>query len=277
MIEYVQILPPPDLRNVISFYWIGRKKAFAAQTPTYLLPDARIELLMNFRSSCLIRSEQEQTKVTAGSCTMTGSQTAPRWGECLDGTIECLGVIFQPGAFPFLDRSAKDCTDSIQPLPTGTGFDWVYGVLENFETPLAAIDPIERCLRQTAKRFSPPTDLKTALARLERSDGTERIGTICDDLGCSRQRMNRLFEQFIGVSPKKYSRLVRFHRVFQHLQLTPEPDWADTAIQFGYYDQAHLIQEFQEFTATTPAKFQMEEIFPVTELIDDTRKMDLIG
>ena len=35
----------------------------------------------------------------------------------------------------------------------------------------------------------------------------------------------------------------------------PPDNWAAAALELGYYDQAHLIAEFKEFTGYTPTGF----------------------
>jgi AraC-like DNA-binding protein len=53
------------------------------------------------------------------------------------------------------------------------------------------------------------------------------------------------------MSPKHFARIRRFQRVF-HAMEEDSAGWADAAADCGYYDQAHLIRDFQEFTGTTP-------------------------
>ena len=59
----------------------------------------------------------------------------------------------------------------------------------------------------------------------------------------------------LHVTPKQFCRFARFHALVRHVFLNPQVDWATAAAELGYYDQAHLIAEFKEFTGLTPSQF----------------------
>ena len=56
----------------------------------------------------------------------------------------------------------------------------------------------------------------------------------------------------IGVGPKLLSRILRFQQVFRAVERV-DPEWASIAVDCGYYDQAHLIRDFNQFAGQTPA------------------------
>jgi transcriptional regulator GlxA family with amidase domain len=70
--------------------------------------------------------------------------------------------------------------------------------------------------------------------------------------GLSTRQFERRFRQAVGISPKLFSRMQRFQRVFSALEESGAK-WADAAVECGYYDQAHLIRDFQEFAGKPPA------------------------
>lgn len=82
-----------------------------------------------------------------------------------------------------------------------------------------------------------------------------RVAAIIDHLGFSRRHFNRLFQNAVGLTAKTFCRISRFQATIRHLETRKNVDWADLAIRFGYYDQAHLINEFQTFCGFTPATY----------------------
>jgi AraC-like DNA-binding protein len=60
----------------------------------------------------------------------------------------------------------------------------------------------------------------------------------------------------VGLTPKQVSRLFRFRGCLEAAHKAPDPDWGDIAADCGYYDQAHMIHEFQEFAGMTPAQYR---------------------
>lgn len=67
------------------------------------------------------------------------------------------------------------------------------------------------------------------------------------------------FRDAVGISPKLFSRMQRFQRVFQATE-GADSDWVDAAVQNGYFDQAHLIRDFREFAGKAPTSLQAGEV-----------------
>jgi AraC-like DNA-binding protein len=68
----------------------------------------------------------------------------------------------------------------------------------------------------------------------------------------SSRTINRWFVNEIGISPKKLSRVMRFHKALLVLHSYKE---AGFYIDVGYFDQAHFIKEFKEFTGQSPEAY----------------------
>ncbi|NVI98563.1 AraC family transcriptional regulator [Myxococcus sp. AM009] len=90
-----------------------------------------------------------------------------------------------------------------------------------------------------------------AAARLTSSP----VNDVAGDIGMSERHLRRVFREAIGVSPKAFARLARFHRALRAALDDEHADWAGIATDAGYYDQAHLIAEFRAFTGVTPQRF----------------------
>ena len=78
------------------------------------------------------------------------------------------------------------------------------------------------------------------------------VQRLADAAGVSRQHLRRMFQQMIGVSPKRYCRLARFQAGLIYAGAGPGVKWAEVAIELGYADQSHMIAEFRELTSLTP-------------------------
>ena len=75
---------------------------------------------------------------------------------------------------------------------------------------------------------------------------------MASQVNVTRQHLARLFAQEVGVSPKRFAKIVRFRFA---LRLGSRKPWADVAAALGYSDQSHLIADFREFSGTTPVPF----------------------
>ncbi|MFY1824525.1 helix-turn-helix transcriptional regulator [Myxococcus fulvus] len=108
----------------------------------------------------------------------------------------------------------------------------------------------ERLARADGRHAHP----RLALAAAERlASGT--VNDVAGDIGVSERHLRRVFREAVGVGPKAFARVVRFHRALRAALEDEHAHWADIATDAGYYDQAHLIAEFRAFTGLTPQGF----------------------
>lgn len=104
------------------------------------------------------------------------------------------------------------------------------------------------------ERPAPPPDVAWAWGRLTRSSGRLSIGSLLEELGCSRRHLSARFREQIGITPKTAARLLRFRRCVELLG-EDGTRFAEIAAACGYYDQPHMNRDFREFSGTTPRSF----------------------
>ncbi len=73
----------------------------------------------------------------------------------------------------------------------------------------------------------------------------------------SLRQYERKFIERMGVSPKYFSKVVRFENAFRMKNKEPYLDWLSIAIRCGYYDYRHLVKDYKEFTNQTPNNFHL--------------------
>ena len=89
-------------------------------------------------------------------------------------------------------------------------------------------------------------------ARIVDSRGLIAVDELAGDAGISSRQLERRFLREVGVGPKLLGRIIRFQQVFRAVEQSNNA-WAEIAIECGYYDQAHLIRDFNQFAQQTPA------------------------
>jgi len=72
--------------------------------------------------------------------------------------------------------------------------------------------------------------------------------------GYSHRALIGLFAGAVGLTPKRYARVRRFHGALR--RAVPDASWADIAADLGYSDQAHFVREFREFAGVTPSGYR---------------------
>lgn len=92
--------------------------------------------------------------------------------------------------------------------------------------------------------------IQTACRELDKNNGNYPIATLAKTLGLSERSLERRFQIHVGTTPKKYARIVRLRStIFQREKLS---SWAEVAYAAGYYDQSHMINDFQELYGMSP-------------------------
>lgn len=71
-----------------------------------------------------------------------------------------------------------------------------------------------------------------------------------------KRSLQRLFNDYVGVSPKWVIRRYRLHELLERVHSGAEPDYAQLALELGYYDQAHLINDFRSIVGYSPTQYQ---------------------
>ena len=93
--------------------------------------------------------------------------------------------------------------------------------------------------------------VELALAAAERLP-CANVRAVADDLRVSERHLRRVFHEIVGMSPKAFTKLMRFHRALRAARADAHASWATIAATAGYYDQAHLIADFRAIAGVTP-------------------------
>jgi AraC-like DNA-binding protein len=109
-------------------------------------------------------------------------------------------------------------------------------------------------LTRVSEADPPPPSLEWALSRLHSTRGAIEIGALTDELGCSRRYLIGQFNDHVGLPPKLLARILRFEHALELAEVGGF-EWAEIAQRCGYYDQAHMIGDFQQFTGHPPTAY----------------------
>ena len=88
-----------------------------------------------------------------------------------------------------------------------------------------------------------------------KSKGNITVKDISDREVISERQIRRIFNNWIGINPKTFCKIVRFQNTINTKRLPQEINWINLALESGYYDQTHFINEFKELSGITPEKF----------------------
>jgi len=88
-----------------------------------------------------------------------------------------------------------------------------------------------------------------------------RLVDFGEETGLSLRQMERRVKGSTGLAPKQFRRIARLHHVMRQLLLEQNPQYLDTALAHGYYDQSHFVHDVKELTGRTPLQLLTRESF----------------
>jgi AraC-like DNA-binding protein len=251
---YIERKPAVSLRPFVQSLWYASLPP-AEHRRERILPSGcthiGISLSRDFLTDCPEGRPEEQT----APALMVGQRSVYEIIATAD-LVELAGVIFMPGAAPMF---VSDRADLISNRSVPLDQIW-YGSMDDLRcrmletsSPELRLRILEDYLALFSKRSAHgPLVLhpavQFALRQFARESNHVSIADVARHSGWSERRFSQVFREQVGFTPKVWQRLQRFRRAVGQLRAGLEVPWAQLAVECGFYDQAHLANEFRAFS-----------------------------
>ncbi len=246
--------PSPPLSDYVQMMWHWGNYT-SSHPQERILPVGLMELTFNLSGNDFDIMNRSVSRTPA---IIVGCQTKHFVIDTSHPTT-LLSVLFKSGvALDIFGLSAKELHNQIVTLKDlwGSKADHIYNRL------MATHDVTERfCILENALQSHMVHNRERhyavdyALDTLVAGSQPMSIKDLQYEVALSPPRFIQVFRDEIGFTPKVFTRLQRFHRVLDIISDTSHVDWADLALQLGYYDQSHLINEFRKFAGISPSAY----------------------
>ena len=247
-------LPAGDLADCVETLWFGEGQV--SYERDRILPTGGSFLLINLGPTQYLVDDQSCQRRRFDDIWFSAARQTPIDTEAPHGQA-LLGVAFRPhGAHPFFHLPAQETAEQVVPLADLLGSEALalrHRLLELCDDG-ARFDLVEAWLRRR-RRGVAPAALQHALRRISETAGQIAIDDLALELQLSRKSLARQFQQHVGVSAKTLARLHRFQSALAWLSQCERVPWVELAARCGYYDQSHLIRDFQAFSGYAPGEF----------------------
>ncbi len=238
--RHVRYLPSDDLAEFIEHFWtVSWNLAGGQRRIVETLPHPSVHVV-----------------VGSGRASLVGVQRG-KFSRYLTGNGWAFGIKFHPGGFrPFLGRSVSTITDRRIPLtrvtPWGRGLRTAILDHEHDHDRATAAEAI---LRAVAPRPDARAREARDLVYLIRDDASIRkVEDILHRAGTTKRSLQRLFEQYVGASPKWVIQRYRLHEAAERLK-AGSVSGSRLALELGYADQAHFIRDFKAIVGISPGAY----------------------
>lgn len=250
--EYRLVAPDPDVAHLVDCFWVVRDES-AMPSERKIIPDGYPELVFHFGDPYELRLgdrwEPQPRCLAAG-------QISRYFFLRNTGRSAMVGIKLQPWALAQLSgRPMAALKDRVPPLREVCGDA---GLLEaaafSSERIEARIAALTDALRNMPVGADPPGMVTGAVRMILDTHGGLPVSDICARLGVHERSLERAFAQWIGLTPKFYSRVIRFSAIFKAAN-GEGISLSDLSFHAGYYDQPHFHRNFKAFTGENPSEY----------------------
>ena len=240
--------PESPLSSVVECIW-HHEGAAAINAREHVLPDGRFHIVLNLASG-------------------KGAVSGLRSHYAVIDTIQipwAMGVVFRTvGALAFLGASALEFWNRTVALDLVCP-RWGAQILEQLRgaaSPRERLRMLEAALRDRMRTggkavVHPAVNYAVQVFNDARHGST--VADVSREIGWSRRWFSHAFSEQVGMTPKRYCRLMRFRKVVRQIASNQLVDWADVALTGGFCDQAHLVHEFRVFSGFSPERYRTAE------------------
>jgi len=250
-VRYVELPVSARLDPFVESLWLLEDAPAAGpREPRPIYPDGHVELIFNLGDPTAELRAGEAPRPQSRAL-LAGQLEGPVL-VAAGSRLSLLGVRFRPeGAAAFAGLPLRELVGRVAPLEEVAG-GWAGELLERLgNAPRDAASLLQDALaRKLSGAAAPPTSLRAAVAAIGRSNGAATMDAVARAAGVSTRELQRGFARWVGLSPKRFARIVRFQSVLR----ADDATWAEVAVACGYYDQAHLIRDFRELAGEVPTR-----------------------
>lgn len=186
-----------------------------------------------------------------------GPTTGKRTLRSKDAPIY-VGAQFKPGGFyPFWQSKVSYLTEQIVPaneiIPESTQYFTDNFLSSNDKTILQTIDTV---LRTKQPKYDANVELVNRIVDyVQTQSRTATVSSVARYFAMSERSLQHLFQTYVGVGVKWAIMRARFLEVAKHARAQSKPDWLEVAMEFGYSDQSHFINDFKKIVGVSPQQY----------------------
>lgn len=245
-------VPCPELRPWVAGYEV--LESGGELGAHRVLPG--VEPVMGFQYRGRVAALDQPEERLLEVCGITGIQMEARRYRNMPGTGTVL-VRFHPwGAAAFLRAPMREIAGmsvGLDALAPARAVREARERLEEAGTDAERIGAIEGFLLSLVGGRAPDGAIRRAVRWVQSGETGGSVRELAGRLGLGERQVERKFQEWVGVGPKRFARLARFQGMVARMRVFPHSVGA--GLEHGFHDQAHLIKDFRSFAGMTPGAF----------------------
>ncbi len=252
--------PPPQLASYVHRYVslnLSAESTLKIPNGSYRLPNSIIRMAFHF-SETIPSVKINDNTVSQAKYHIRGYQFSPITFQT-NAKLDVFSIEFTP--FGFYNMFGISCSElEIVPIPLASILNKEYDMLvDELSLAKSFTERVDFMNSYFLRKTNPIIEVQKALQIERYISETEFIPTVkvlASKAFTTERTMRRYFKNYFGLSPKSYLRLKRFEQAVQSISKYNTDRFLEIAADFGYYDHAHLTNDFKFYMGVSPKKFQ---------------------
>lgn len=244
--------PTEQLRPYINYFVVSENEV---EQEYKVFPSAG--LVIGFQYKGKLTSIKDNTVTDLSSAGITGMTDGYRVFKN-SGDIGTVLVYFTEIGFTHFATSPANelfnLSVSLEDIFNKNSIAEVEDKLAKAKSDKHRIKIVEQFLLSQMKDIKADKLIIEAVKLIYQSNGTIRMKELCEKLLISQSAFEKRFRSVVGTTPKKFASIVRFNTVLNSLSQTKT--LTEICYENNFFDQAHFIKDFKQFTGNTPENFK---------------------
>lgn len=259
---YKNYIPNPKLSNYIKCYWSLENSDTSNISKEKIFPDGCMELIFHFGD--LFKKHKQNNFSEIQPKSFIHGQLKEYIEIEPTGKTGIFSARFYPtGLKPFVDFDISEIAGqniNIYDIWKNDGKILENKIL-NSKNDEQRINILEFFLLEKLFKFQENNKIvDLCVNTIIKSNGNVTIDKLAYDLNIGKRHLERRFISSVGLSPKMLSRIIRFQNILNMIEHKQFSSLTMIAYEGGFYDQAHFIRDFKEFTGLNPKQYFSENL-----------------
>lgn len=234
-----------ELQSYIRCYWGTENPLIQIENgdaPKLVIPDTCVDIIYHI--------DYTNNTVTGGFCGVNDCSFHAHSSGTIGHMVSTFAIRFYAWkAYAFADDSLQSTINGY--FDIGSRFEWLDKIIRpklfELKTLQKKISFTEQVLLKRLSDVRENAVVNDTIQNILINKGSLDIAKLAKESFVSTRQLERLFHEYVGITPKKLSNLIRYQFLWSDILCEPDFDVLSAVHKFGYTDQSHLLREFKRY------------------------------